>query len=81
MIFREHRGALADSIASRVELPDSLDALIDHMRKLAEPWPTMPPITRETVSVERWHDDIALVVLNDYGVFGYVSGWLISPPR
>jgi hypothetical protein len=78
MLFREHRGSLADSMATQVELPDDLDALIAHMRKLAEPWPTMPPISRDTVRVERWHDDTSLVLLDHYGVFGYIDRTLIA---
>jgi hypothetical protein len=71
-MFREHRGNLADSMATLMQLPDSFDALIDHMRKLAEPWPTMPPITRDTVRIE-WRPSDFLVTLENYGVFGYIE--------
>lgn len=40
MLFREHRGGLADSMETQVELAPTLDALIAYLRTLAEPWPT-----------------------------------------
>lgn len=73
MMFRERRGQKADELTTLVQLPDSFDALIEHMRKISEPWPTMPPITRETVQIQDRVGDDFLVLLEGYGVFGYIE--------
>lgn len=78
--FREHRGSLVESMNTVVEIVD-LDALLKHLHKLAEPWPTFPAITRETVELslyardERngWYDTY-IVVLKGYGVLGFTNG-------
>jgi hypothetical protein len=72
MIFRERRFNQADELVTLVELPDSLDALVDHMRKITAMWPTMPPITRDTIKIEDRATDF-LVILAGYGVFGYID--------
>lgn len=79
MKFREHRGDLAESMETVVELPDHA-ALLEHIRKLAEPWPTFPSVTAETVHIEPcgrderigWNTHI--VTLDGYGVLGFTDG-------
>ena len=50
MKFREHRGSLADSLKTGVELPDRA-ALLEHVRKLFTGWPTAPEVTPQTPHV------------------------------
>ncbi|MFZ2509085.1 MAG: hypothetical protein WAW79_11515 [Steroidobacteraceae bacterium] len=79
MQFREHRGSLDNSMETVVELADHA-ALMDHLRALAKPWPTFPPINEKTVSVvpycrdERIGWDTHIVRLVGYGVLGYTDG-------
>lgn len=83
MKFREHRGSLADSMTTVVEV-DGFDGLLAHIRKLAEPWPTFPPVSVETVTVTQFIPgdsidprtgwDTHIVTLNDYGVLGFTNG-------
>lgn len=82
MRFREHRGSLADSVATMVELAPTMDALVLHLQAIAKPWPTMPPINRHTVTVTDqtpkpdnrigWAET-RYVVLQGYGVLGMVD--------
>ena len=78
MKFREHKGTLAESLQTEIEI-DSYDGLIEYIRKILEPWPTAPPVDRTTVSVNRYAFDIRLskkvwiVVLKDYGVVGFTD--------
>jgi hypothetical protein len=73
VIFREHRGDHAASLATLVELANDGDALLDHLRKLAAPWPTFPPVTPETVRLVPYVAGVRLVTLDDYGVVGYLD--------
>ena len=79
MRFREHRGSLADSMETTVNVADH-SALLDHIRKLAQAWPTFPPVTPETVHIkpygwdERIGWDTHIVTLDGYGVLGYTDG-------
>lgn len=82
MRFREHRGSLADSMETMVELAPTMDALIAHLQAIATPWPTFPPINRHTVTVTEhtpkpdnrigW-PETRYVVLQGYGVLGMVD--------
>lgn len=79
MKFREHRGNLADSMATAVEVA-SFDELLAHIRKLAEPWPTFPPVTAWTVHVARYSGidsrtgwDTHIITLDAYGVLGFTD--------
>ena len=71
MKFREHRYSRADSFTTQVEVAD-FNALLAHLRKLAEPWPTMPPINESTVRVVDYLDGQRIVILNGYGPMGFV---------
>ena len=79
MKFREHRGGLGESMKTVVEVAD-FAALLTHMRKLAQPWPTMPPINATTVHIipylydARIGWDTYLVRLDGYGPFGFTDG-------
>lgn len=77
MKFREHRGSLEDSMKTLVELPDSIDALILHCRRLLHPFPTAPHVNDVTLTVMPYLADPRigwttqyLVCLQDYGVMG-----------
>lgn len=80
MKFREHRGGLAESMATVVELPDRA-ALLEHCRTLLACWPIAPPVTDEALQVgghvifdarTGWHTHI--VLLKGLGVLGFTDG-------
>jgi hypothetical protein len=79
--FREHRGGLAESMQTVVEVED-FNALLDHLHKLAEPWqPNVPPMNADTVHVEPYGGvderigwDTYIVTLKGYGVLGFTDG-------
>jgi hypothetical protein len=77
--FREHRATLEQSMQTVVELPD-LSALVEHIKKLLEGWPSAPVITTGTITVEPYvYDDriewnTHIVVLKKYGVVGFTDG-------
>jgi hypothetical protein len=73
VFFREHRGSHVESLKTLIELPDTWEALLAHLRMLAEPWPTMPPITLQTVHVVPYYAGRQLVTLDGYGVLGYLE--------
>ncbi len=83
MKFREHRLPVENSAETIVELPRDRGALIEHLKALLAPWPSAPPVTRETVVVEPYYPETAdnrpeffldyLVSLKDYGVMGYTD--------
>ncbi len=78
MRFREHRGGLAESMETVVNVAHHV-ALLDHIRKLAKPWPIFPPVTPETVHIKPygWDGrigwDTHIVVLDGYGVLGFTD--------
>lgn len=67
MKFREHRGSLSDSMATVVEV-EGFDGLLSHLKKLARDCPTMPPLTRDTVTI------------GQYGGVDQRTGWGIDRP-
>lgn len=79
MKFREHRGGLAESMDTVIEVSDG-EALLEHVRNLAQRWPTFPAITAETVHVEPYGRDerigwdTHIVTLDGYGVLGFTDG-------
>ena len=81
MKFREHRGSLADSMATCIELSDSrMDTLLAHLRKSVEQWPTFPRIDRDTITLYAEGPDNRIswpatyvVYLKDYGVMGMID--------
>lgn len=79
MKFRQHRGGFDESMATYVDLADRA-ALLDHMRKLLAPYPTAPPVTEETVEIKPYYGidkrngwDTHIVILKDYGPFGFTD--------
>lgn len=78
MRFREHRGGLSESMKTIIEVADQA-ALLDHIRKLAQPWPTFPPVTPKTVHIKPygWDGRIGwetyIVTLDGYGVLGFTD--------
>ncbi len=80
MKFREHRRTLEESLTTMVEL-GSLEALMTHLQKFAEPWPTFPKIDASTVTfiangtdsrLPDWRNTY-IVTLKNYGVLGYLG--------
>lgn len=78
MKFREHRGGLADSMQTEVELVDH-DALLAHIRHLLRHYPTAPEVTPETVDIQPYSYDerigwtTYIVTLKKYGVVGFTD--------
>ncbi len=74
--FIEHKGGGGASGAMQpiVELADRA-ALLEHIRKLAEPWPTFPPVTADAVHVLPCGPPacVFVVTLDGYGVLGYTD--------
>lgn len=79
MKFREHKGGLGESMETVVELADH-QALLEHLRKLLEPWPSAPPVTEKTLFIkphcfdQRNQWDTHIVFLAGYGVVGMTDG-------
>lgn len=77
MRFREHRGGLAESMATEVELAGR-DALVVHVRALLELWGIC--VRDCAVHVEPYaYDervgwDTYIVTLDGYGVVGFTDG-------
>jgi hypothetical protein len=86
MKYRDHRGGLAESLETMVELPPTREALIAH---LATTWPFysgLPELDTarlEGVTVRRYHEggderigwkEVWIVVLPGFGVLGFTDG-------
>jgi hypothetical protein len=86
MKYRDHRGGLAQSLATMVELPATRAALIAH---LATTWPFSQGLADlgadrlANVKVERYHEggdlrigwkEVWIVILPDFGVLGFTDG-------
>lgn len=77
MKFREHRGSLAESMATMVEMPDR-SALVAHIAKQLSGWPVA--VNDEAITVESYgHDDrigwdAHIVILKDFGPIGFTDG-------
>ena len=81
MRFREHRGSLADSIKTLVELQDRTD-LLRHCRRLLDPWHyrfyedqfhVEHYCGRDTRLDPSW-EDTHIVTIDGYGVMGFTDG-------
>ena len=81
MRYRPHKGSLADSMAEVADV-DGMVGLLDLLQISAVPWPTIPPISAETVHVSSYYGDddrigwkdIHIVTLDGYGVLGFCEG-------
>lgn len=81
MKFREHRGALADSMKTLVELPDRV-ALVEHCRKLLAPFRFQfdaATLEVQPYGIGRGDDRIGwkkiyIVTIKGYGVIGFTDG-------
>lgn len=77
MRFREHRGALRDSLDTTVELADRA-ALVQHVTKLLRPYWRLP-VVDEAIHVKHYaYDDrcgwdMYMVTLDGYGVLGFTD--------
>lgn len=75
MKFREHRRDMAESMATAVEV-NGLEGLVTYIRILAEPWPTFPPVTPDTIHFARYSGigiNTYIVTLEGYGVLGFTD--------
>lgn len=76
MKIREHRGSLDDSMTTVAEIPATLEAVTEHIRK------SIPLLanTAMSVMVEPYTEDTRngwnthIVVIRNYGVFGFTDG-------
>jgi hypothetical protein len=81
MKFREHRGGLAESMATLVDLPDRA-ALVEHCRKLLHPFRfQFDAATLEVrpYCIGRGDDrigwkEVHVVTIKGYGVIGFTDG-------
>jgi hypothetical protein len=86
MKYRDHRGGLAESLATMVDLPATRKALIAH---LATTWPFTQGLSGldakrlAEIKVERYHErgderigwkEVWIVILPDFGVLGFTDG-------
>jgi hypothetical protein len=78
MKFREHRGSREEASKTRVELADRA-ALLEHIRKIAEPWPTIALVTESTVHVKPYHDGEQIGTLDGYGLLGFIEESEVAP--
>ena len=82
MKFREHRGALEDSMATLVELPDR-KALLAHCRKLLAPYqfhfsdPALKVYRYRFDARINW--DTHIVIIKGYGVMGFTDAPVEEP--
>lgn len=79
MKFREHRGGLAESMATVVELKDKA-ALIEHCKKVMEAY-MLPAQAIADLTVEPYGGidtrigwDTHIVTIGCYGVLGFTDG-------
>ena len=83
MKFRQHRGGLAESMETVVEIKNR-DELVGYLRGILWQWPTAPPVSDETIEVRPYADGggddrigwkkVYIVTLKDYGVLGWTDG-------
>ena len=80
MKLREQRGGLAESMATVIEIPPTLEALKTAINNSLGQYGTWPVITAEMIEVvpyvfdNRINWDTHLVIIKDYGVYGYTDG-------
>jgi len=76
-IFREHRGSLAESMATIVKL-ETKKELIDYIRVLLDPF--MFDFNDDDLKIERYGFDerigwdTQIVTIEKYGVVGFING-------
>jgi hypothetical protein len=82
MKYRQHRGSLADSMATVVEV-EGRAGLIAQLRKELAPWATMDEFPDKAVHIDLYFGDddrigwknVGIVTLDGYGVIGFVENW------
>ena len=78
MKLREHRGGLAESMATVVEIEPTLGAVVARVRQVLAPWGVK--IKKREVKVapycfdDRIGWDTHVVTVEGYGVFGFTDG-------
>jgi hypothetical protein len=82
MKYRDHRGGLAESLETMVDLPATRAALIAH---LATTWPFSCGLALDDLTIERYHEsgderigwkEVWIVALPGFGVIGFTDGGL-----
>ena len=78
MKFREHRGTLAESMTTEVELQDR-PALVEHLAQMLKPWGWDELPDSHVTLVEYypdsrigWHQQ-SLVIVKRYGIAGMID--------
>jgi hypothetical protein len=80
MRYRQHKGSLADSMATECEV-DGRDGLIRQLRREFRNWPTIE-FPDDAVRIEPYHcdddrigwKDVHIVTIDGYGVAGFCEG-------
>ena len=78
--IREHRGQLAESMETVIEIEPTRAALLECIRKSFAEFPPMSGVTDEDITIEHYaYDkrinwDAWMVSIKGYGVFGFTDG-------
>jgi hypothetical protein len=71
--FREHRGTLAESLATAVAVHDRAE-LIDYLRKILAPYPVEDEIVVKFYAHDdRISEDLFAVTVPGYGLIGFID--------
>ncbi len=81
MKFREHRGTLADSMATMVELEPTKTALVLHLQSILAGWPSAPMPMHFNTNVQWYYGEdpridwkaTYIVTILRYGVIGFTD--------
>ena len=83
MKFRDHRGSLTESMATVIDIPPTLEALKIIINTELGKY-GVPEISDEMITVESYGFDnrigwdTHIVIVNGYGVYGYIDGPISS---
>jgi len=81
--LREHRGSLADSLATTIEIDPTIDALLLAIRNALAPYDVTVEAGMVKVSPYGFDERIGwnahIVTVDGYGVFGFTNGPLNEP--
>ena len=86
MKLREHRGGLAESMATTIEIDATAPALLAAMQPVVAPWgvyltPDMIHLEPYGGIDERIGWDTYIVTIDGHGVYGFTDGPLREPPN
>lgn len=83
MKLREHRGSLAESIATSIEIPNTIEAVAEAIRNSIQS--SDVEVTNDTVHVG-WYaidermdpPEVWIVTVDGYGVYGFTDSELVA---